>query len=753
MSLYAFANDLLREGVSFVPILPDGSKKPPFLWAEYQRRFPTPDEATRWYGNGTRFGIAAICGDISRNLEDLDIDAPELEEPFRDLVMQHEGGADLLARLVIIRTPSGGAAYGYRCESPIPGSTKLARRPGNKAKGESEIEVLFETRGNGGYFLLPGCPASCHPLQKTYQLIQGDFSKIPVITKDERELLHSCARAFDAMPARKEYEARSSSGDSAGNRPGDEFNQRASWREVLKDWTLVFSRNDISYWRRPGKNFGVSATTNHGGTNRLKVFSTSTPFDTEGTYDLFSAKAVLEYNGDYSECAKALAAAGYGTPTYEPKASQSEHHQLSLEDFYAYMPMHSYIFVPGREMWPAASVNSKVSAPEPEDKSAKEDKFAKASAWLDACRSVEQMTWAPGEQMIIQDRLISEGGWIPHAGVKCFNLYRPAHILLGDPAQATEWLAHVNKVYPQDMEHIIRWLAHRVQRPQEKINHALVLGGLQGIGKDTLLEPVKYAVGPWNFSEVSPTHLLGRFNGFIKSVILRINEARDLGDIDRFSFYDHLKAYTAAPPDVLRCDEKHLREYSVFNVCGVVITTNHKTDGIYLPADDRRHYVAWSDLSKDDFKADYWTNLYRWYESEGYRHVAAYLHSIDLSSFDPKAPPPKTDAFWSIVDANQAPEDAELSDAIDKLGNPEVLTLADICAHVDSDFAQWLRNRGNARIIPHRMEEVGYVAVRNPGVKDTKWKINGKRQVVYAQRSLCIRDQIAAASLLLRGAR
>ena len=88
----------------------------------------------------------------------------------------------------------------------------------------------------------------------------------------------------------------------------------------------------------------------------------------------------------------------------------------------------------------------------------------------------------------------------------------------------------------------MRWLAHRVQRPAEKINHALVLGGAQGIGKDTLLEPVKHAVGPWNFQEVSPTHLLGRFNGFVKSVILRVSEARDLGEIDRFSFYDHTKS-------------------------------------------------------------------------------------------------------------------------------------------------------------------------------------------------------------------
>jgi hypothetical protein len=170
---------------------------------------------------------------------------------------------------------------------------------------------------------------------------------------------------------------------------------------------------------------------------------------------------------------------------------------------------------------------------------------------------------------------------------------------LATPTQAQPWVDHVRKVFGSGVDHIISWLAHRVQRPGEKINHALVLGGMQGIGKDTLLAPVKYAVGPWNFLEVSPHHLLGRFNGYLKSVILRVSEARDLGDVNRFQFYDHLKSYTASPPDVLRIDEKHLREYSILNCTGLIITTNHKADGIYLPADDRRHFVAWSDCTKE----------------------------------------------------------------------------------------------------------------------------------------------------------
>ena len=130
----------------------------------------------------------------------------------------------------------------------------------------------------------------------------------------------------------------------------------------------------------------------------------------------------------------------------------------------------------------------------------------------------------------------------------------------------------------------------------------------QGIGKDTLLWPVRYAIGEWNFADVTPLQLLGRFNGFVKSVILRVSEVRDLGDFDRYAFYEHIKVYAAAPPEVLRCDEKNIREYAVPNVCGVIMTTNYKQDGIYLPADDRRHYVAWSELSQQDFTAEYWTS-------------------------------------------------------------------------------------------------------------------------------------------------
>jgi Family of unknown function (DUF5906) len=441
---------------------------------------------------------------------------------------------------------------------------------------------------------------------------------------------------------------------------------------------------------------------------------------------------------------------------------------VTLDDFRAYMPMHAYIYMPTGEMWPGESVNSRLP---PIRIGADEDgkpRFASASAWLDRNKPVEQTTWAPGSPQLIADRLITGGGWIERQGVTVFNLYRGPTIEPGDPDEAGPWIEHVRRVYPNDADRIIKWLAHRAQRPQEKVNHALVLGGPPGIGKDTLLEPAKRAVGPWNFAEVSPQQLLGRFNGFLKSVMMRVSEARDLGEVNRYSFYEHLKAIIAAPPDVLRVDEKNLREYNVPNLCGVIITTNHKTDGIFLPADDRRHYVAWSDLTLDDFGTDYWAKLWSWFDRGGDRNVAAYLTSLDLSSFDPKAPPPKTQAFWDIVDGSRAPEDAELADVIDAFGKDKdrngepiapvaftlakVLEMATTLAPKDNDgnpqrssFAHWLADRKNRRQIPHRFEMCGYSPVRNGYAKDGLWKIGGARQVIYALATRSPSDRLAAA--------
>ncbi len=199
------------------------------------------------------------------------------------------------------------------------------------------------------------------------------------------------------------------------------------------------------------------------------------------------------------------------------------------------------------------------------------------------------------------------------------------------------------------------------------------------------------------------------------------------------------------------CDEKHVREHAVLNVTGVIITTNHKTDGIYLPAEDRRHYVAWSSRVPADFEKDYFNGLYKWYANGGHGHVAAYLTQLDLSEFDAKAPPPKTQAFWDIVDANRVPENAELADVLDTLAHPDVITLASLAARAGEAFRIWLGDRRNRRQIPHRLESAGYTPVRNDAADDGLWKIGGARQAVYARQGLSEQQRLGAATKLCRG--
>jgi hypothetical protein len=419
-------------------------------------------------------------------------------------------------------------------------------------------------------------------------------------------------------------------------------------------------------------------------------------------------------------------------------------------DFLGYMQMHNYIFIPNGTFWPASSVDARlrqIMLPTGER--------IKASRWIDQNQPVEQLTWCPGLPMLIENRLIVSGGWIHHDGCRTFNLYRPPMIKHGDASKAGPWIDHVELLYPNDAGHIKFWLAHRVQRPQEKINHALCIMGPQGIGKDTMLYPAKVAVGEWNVAEILPPTLLGRFNGFVKSVILVVNEVHDLGDLDRYGFYERNKAYTAAPPDVIRVDEKYVQEYPVFNVCGVVLTSNYKTSGLYLPEDDRRHYVAWSDRTKEEFTPKYWSDIHAWYAREGCAHVAAYLAQLDLSGFNPKAPPPKTDAFYEIVGSGRAPETSEIGDALEYLKWPDAVTVDEVaeCKVTTAEFSSWLHDRRNSRLIPHRFEECGYVAVRNPDEQEGRWKIGGRSVVVYSRKTLSRRDQVVAVRKLIRESR
>jgi hypothetical protein len=405
-----------------------------------------------------------------------------------------------------------------------------------------------------------------------------------------------------------------------------------------------------------------------------------------------------------------------------PEPEQAADERVTIADFCFVAPEDKFLCLPTRQPWTAQAVERRL--------------FKGAANAIAKASSVEQMSWMPGKPLFVNDIVISEGGVSSQPGYRVVNLYRhPERPKGGNPDDIAPWLDHLSKVFPDTYQHIVAWMAHRIQKPHEKLNHALVLGGKQGIGKDSILEPLKVGVGHCNFAEISPSKLTSEFTGYLQSIVLRVSEARD--NDNRYELYERSKTITTGPPDTLRVNEKHTKEYHIPNVTGVIFTTNHH-DGLYLPADDRRHHVSFCEnYSKDDFDPEYWKALWNWYGDGGLANVIAYLEQPErLAGFDPKNPPPKTEAWHEMVTQGCSPEEAELADVIEKLGKPEVLRLADVTAIAPKETQAWLNDRKNRRRIPHLMEASGYRSVRSPFAKDGRWVIDGERFVIYALESM-----------------
>jgi hypothetical protein len=61
------------------------------------------------------------------------------------------------------------------------------------------------------------------------------------------------------------------------------------------------------------------------------------------------------------------------------------------------------------------------------------------------------------------------------------------------------------------------------------------------------------------------------------------------------------------------------------------------------------------------------------------------------------------------------------------------VTLAELQRKAKSGLYEWLCDRKNRRTIPHHLEQCGYVPVRNATAEDGLFKVEGRRQVIYAK--------------------
>lgn len=305
-------DEVIGMGINVLPI----RAKRPLLdsWSAAQTQPQNPEVVEGWFADGTITGVAVVCG--YGDVECIDFDDPGIWRRVHDAVAK-DGAYEHFAWIRTgwsERAPNGGGHILYRCSAVGP-NTKLASRV--DLDDPKKRKSLIETRGVGGYVVVSPSHGDAHPSGEPYVRESGGPLLMARITPEERDDLFAFLRSFDEMPG-KSFDAgpKTRSTAKVGDRPGDAYSatfDRNAWRELLvrDGWTYTHSSGTVDYYRRPGKDDGISASVNWDGRMRMRVFTTSTLLE-EGMYSPFAYLTFWHHAGDWNAAARALAAEGFG---------------------------------------------------------------------------------------------------------------------------------------------------------------------------------------------------------------------------------------------------------------------------------------------------------------------------------------------------------------------------------------------------------------------------------------------------------
>jgi len=408
---------------------------------------------------------------------------------------------------------------------------------------------------------------------------------------------------------------------------------------------------------------------------------------------------------------------------------------LGVDKFLYYAPGNNFVYRPTASHWLAPAVDA-TCAPVNQD-----GELVRASDWLKANCAITSMTKDPAvDGDMLKGFDCRQGELIEQEGSCLYNAYQKPNVKLGDPEQAGPFLRHVEKVFnkPGDAEQFLNYMAHRVQRPEEKPRFALLIAGGQGVGKDTAIEFCCPAIGAWNVANVDPSALDGSFNEYVAATLVRINEAANLQSSNRWTFNERVKVLIAGQPDHCTVNPKYGQKYSVRMHCGVIITTNHLETGIYIEEDDRRYDVisaaTFSEMGVHD-RRQYFGDLWGWFHGGGASHVAAFLHAKSLDGFDASTGQRKTAAHATVVGCSRSSDDW-LEDLLNDIGYPQFVSVGELAQMaIDTQGV----NPGKARNkVTTGLPRHGY-ALHAPRGR-TRWSINGKLHRIYAKHGTPLRE-------------
>ena len=290
-----------------------------------------------------------------------------------------------------------------------------------------------------------------------------------------------------------------------------------------------------------------------------------------------------------------------------------------------------------------------------------------AATWFDEHRTatngviLKGLTYAAGEEPLVYD---INGDVFGNRWVNA----RPAR----GSGNIKKWMDHCELLVPnvQEREHIFNVMAYKLQHPEIKINHAVLHGGDEGCGKDTMWAPFIWSVcGPTsrNRGIINSENLQSQWGYALESEILILNELKEPDARERRALANKLKPIIAAPPDTLQINRKGLHPYEMVNRLFVLAFTNDPVP-ITLPTQDRRWFCVWSRAPQ--MSSDAALAMWDWYKKSGFEAIAGWLNARDVSKFNPAATPLETEFKRTMISSGMSTAESFILDEIENRHYP-----------------------------------------------------------------------------------
>lgn len=317
--LIRIAKDYISQGMGVIPV--DSLKQPIIkTWGKYQIEPMSTEDAEKYFKNA--WGIGMLMGG-KHGLHAIDLDTKYFL--VNDLLDRIKGAVprDILAKMSVRETMSGGQHWVFSCKERTEGNQKLAQRHTTpeekhevyikafqnyktrenalKIASNEKVKVLIETRSSGGYVLIPPTPG--------YKQIYGEgFQEL---TGQEYDLLLETLRSFNEYTEIKKNRdiQRYSNFDINPFKIAD---QRLDVLQLMEKsgWEISERRHKTVRLKRPGA-ISASSAIYDVESRILSVFTTSSVFDV-GSYAPASVYTILECDNDTSLAYHKLIEEGYG---------------------------------------------------------------------------------------------------------------------------------------------------------------------------------------------------------------------------------------------------------------------------------------------------------------------------------------------------------------------------------------------------------------------------------------------------------